>query len=72
MYKCIVHMRPRRGPSSQVPSLCLGFCLVCVFSMWVCVMWVRVRVLWCAWHLLYKNTGVTHQIALCCFLLSPL
>lgn len=62
----------KKRPNSDVSSFCLGFCLVYVFSMWVCVMWVEVRVLWCAWHLLYKNTGVTHQITLCCFILSHL
>lgn len=55
---------------SKVSSLHLGFLSgVCVFK-WRYGFYVCVR--WCAWHLLYKNTGVTHQITLCRFLLSHL
>lgn len=71
MYKCIVHMRPTRVQAMNSPLFVSGF-VWCVVSMWVCVMWVYVCVLWCAWHLLYKNTGVTHQFTLCCFILSRL
>lgn len=66
MYKCIVLMRPKRNSAIKVfrPFV---FCLVCVFHV-ECNECLFVCVLWCAWHLLYRNTGVTHHIALCCFL----
>lgn len=47
MYKCIVHMRPRGDRAMNLLVFRLGFssgvCVcVCVFSVWVREMWVRV------------------------------
>lgn len=72
MYKCIVRMLPGRERSMKFPLFIQGFLVLSVFHVSNSVLQGKVCVLWCAWHLLYKNTGVTHQTALCCFLVSPL